>query len=173
VNRFEWIDWNRQDFSLSIAAKGCYLEHYAYRPKLEDQRLESYRERRATTLIKVSMCLAALRMDTQISDSDILLAHELLTIAEPNMHRALEFFGQNRIYTGRMLMVQFLKNMGTRGRATSAELKAAAASSLNDKEAEEAIRSMLVSGELVQFREELMLGSAMKALEDAKKLARD
>ena len=173
VKRFEWIDWNREDFSLSTAARGCYVEHYGYRPQLEDPRLESYRERRATTLIKVSMCLAALRQDTMINEADILLAHELLTLAEPSMHRALEFFGQNRIYIGRMLMIQFLKNMGSRGRSNASELKAAAASSLNEREAEEALKSMLASGELVQFRDQIMLGSAMKELDAAKKLARD
>lgn len=161
VSRFAWIDSNRSDFVLSDEARDSYEQvFYRYTPALEDPRLESYRGRRATTLIKVAMAIAALRNDTTIIDSDLRLAHEFLVMAEPKMHRALEYFGRNRIFQGRMLILQFLRSMGASATASKAELMAAAKSELNAKEAEEAIQGMLASGELYAYGNDdvLMLG---------------
>lgn len=150
VQRLHWIDSNRQDFSLDHDATSFYNGIYAYIPELRDSRLEHYRERRANILLRVGMAVCALRFDTQIVESDLLLAHEFLKLAEPKFHKALEYFGRNKIYSGRMLMLQFLRNSPTHF-ATHAELVAAAGSELKASEADEAIQNMITSGEIIAW----------------------
>lgn len=169
VRRLRWIDGNRNDFGFTAAARTAYTDLYTYSPLIEDPRLASYKERRPTHLIKVSMALAALRTDTTIIESDVLLAHELLHAAEPRMHKALEHFGRNRIFQGRMLMLEYLKATGGNRNATHAELRAAAASELNHKEAAEAIESMIASGELIAYGDTLLLGNATNEIAIAKR----
>lgn len=164
--RLRWVDGNRLNFTFSDSARSTFTDLYTYVPELEDPRLASYKQRRPDTLIKVSMALAALRADTTISESDVLLSHSLLTAAEPKMHRALEHFGRNRVYQGRMLMLEYFKAGHTA--ATHAELKAAASSELNNREASEAIESMLASGELIAYGDNLLPGSSLNELEKAK-----
>jgi hypothetical protein len=67
--RLDWIDSNRQNFHLAPEARKSYAEAlYHYSPALEDPRLESYRGRRSSTLLKVAMAIAALRCDNTIID---------------------------------------------------------------------------------------------------------
>lgn len=157
--RIHWLDNNRSDFEMDDTARSTYESIYAFRPRLEDPRLEAYRGRRASTLLKVAICVAGLRSDNTVIDSDLRLAHELLNMVEPQMHKSLEYFGRNRIYQGRMLMLNYLKAAPGHS-ASKAELIAAASSELNAKESEEAITTMLASGELFGYGETLMLGEA-------------
>lgn len=164
MERLLWIDNNRVDFSMDSRARADYTRLYTYIPHLEDPRLSTYRERRAQNLIKVAICLTALRMDTRVIDTDILLAHELLVTAEPMMHKALEYFGRNKKHQGRMLMIQFLKAKGERGAASETELVASAMSELTPREAREAIQAMCASGELAQIGSRFMLGEVKNEL---------
>ena len=169
AKRLRWIDANRVNFGLDSAARRIYADLYDYVPLLEDPRLESYRGRRSNHLIKVGICIAALRNDTTVIESDLLLAHELLHAIEPKMHRALEYFGRNKTYQGRMLILQFLRSMGEAGVSNFAELTAAAASELTQREAQEAIESMIASGELRTYAGGIMLGTAKNAVVKARR----
>lgn len=173
LSRLYWIDENRMQFSISKEAESLYEDVlYHYYPQLDDPRLESYRGRRPTILLKVAMAVTALRNDSTITIDDLRLAHELLHSAEPNMHRALEYFGRNRIFQGRMLIIQFLRAAGRTASASMDELLAAAASELNRREAQEALDSMLASGELYKFGDSIILGELKNELlanRDAKK----
>lgn len=146
LQRLQWIDENRINFVFSSEAEELYESLYAFNPRLRDSRLEAYNERRPTHLLKVAMTLAALRNDTVIQSNDVNLAHVLLQIAEPEMHRAVEYFGKNKIFAGRQLMIQHLRSHG--GMATRAELIGAAMSELNQREADEAIDGMIKSKEV-------------------------
>lgn len=167
MDRLHWIDSNRSDFIFNQQARDTYESLYGFVPLVEDPRLESYRGRRTTTLTKVAMAIAALRNDTTIIDTDLRLAHELLNAAEPKMHKALEYFGRNRIFQGRMLIIQYLRASGREASASKAELVAAAASELNAREATEAIDSMIASGELFTYGDTIMLGEVKNELTNA------
>ncbi len=149
TDRLAWIDSNRFNFGLTADARSTYEALYRFIPTLNDPRLEHYKERRAIMLLKVAMALAALRNDVMIIESDVRLSHELLALAEPNMSRALEYFGRNKAFQGRMIIIQFLR--ANAGGCTKAELIAAASSELNQREADEAIESMLASKEIKNF----------------------
>lgn len=167
IDRFLWIDDNRINFSMDSGAS-AYFEHmYGYVPKLTDARLENYRERRATMLQKIGMAIAALRTDCRIIREDLMLGHELLCMMEPKMHRALEYFGKNKVYVGRMLIIEYLRNQPSH-MAEKEELIMAAASDLKRTEAEEAISSMLASGILVDFGVKIILGEAKNDLSIAR-----
>lgn len=169
IRKLQWIDGNREDYTLSDSARTVYKQLYTYQAHLGDARLAHYQERRATMLLKVGMCLAALRMSTIISESDLTLAHQLLEIIEPNMHKALEYFGKNRTYQGRMLMVQYLRQSQS-GIASREELIAIASSELNQRDAEEAINGMVKSKELIQLsHDKYILGEAKAEFDSAKK----
>lgn len=154
--KLSWIDHNRLDFAFDSAAEKLYESLYGYQPALTDPRQEDYKGRRGAMLLKVSMILCALRSSVIMNEEDVLLAHALLREVEPNMHKALEYFGKNKAFVGRMLILQFLRarpdHMGTRG-----ELIAAAMSELNKREADEAIDSMLQSKELGQIGDRFVL----------------
>jgi hypothetical protein len=150
VERLLWIDHNRQDFTLDAAGDSAYTDLYTFSPELGDPRLESYRARRSGTLLKVSMCLAALRNSTMINEEDVQLAHAILLETEPDMHKALEYFGRNKTFIGRMAIIQFLKSR-SEGAATMNEIVAAIASDLNRREADEVIQNMLSAKELVSI----------------------
>lgn len=166
IDRFHWIDNNRLDFMLEPRAAKFYEAIYGYVPLIQDARLEHYRERRANILLRVSMAICALRLDTCIIESDLRLAHEFMKLAEPRMHKALEYFGRNKIFAGRMLMIQFLRANG--GQSTHEALVAAAASELKHSEADEAINNMLASGELVKFGSGYVLGEIRNELTERK-----
>lgn len=167
IQRFHWIDANRIDFSLDKHAAEFYTDMYTYVPELHDSRLEHYRERRANILLRVAMCVCALRQDTMILESDVMFAHELMKLAEPKFHKALEYFGRNKIYSGRMLMIQYLRSAPAHT-ASHAELIAAAGSELKTSEADEAIQNMLTSGEIVSFGSRYVLGEIRNDLIEAK-----
>lgn len=160
--RIRWIDANRVDFDFAPNARAYYESVYTYSPHVDDPRLASYRQRRAESLLKIAMNIAALRNDTTIIESDCILSHDLLRLAEPRMHKALEYFGRNKVFAGRMLMLDFLKS-GRRS-ANGPELRAAAASELTTREATDAIESMLASGELIAYGDLFVLGSAKNEL---------
>lgn len=165
--RLAWIDRNRFDFSLDPRARDLYTALYPFIPDLGDPRLEHYKERRPRMLLKVGMALAALRNDPHIIESDIALAHTLLVLAEPSMSRSLEYFGRNRAFQGRMIIVQYLRTRG--GPASKQDLVNAAAAELSEREALEAISAMLASKELVPFGQNgLILGSMKNELIDVK-----
>lgn len=163
INKLRWIDYNRSPFGLDESARAAYKRLYPYIPVLEDPRLESYRERRNEQMLKIAMCLCALRSDTMLIESDIMLSHELLVQIEPEMKRGLEYFGRNKAYAGRMLMIQYLKAQPAKS-ANRNELIAAAASELNAKEAGDAIESMVASGQLITYGSVYMLGTEKNAL---------
>ncbi len=163
-----WIDGNRRTFHLDPMARDAYERLYQYRPLTEDPRLESYTGRRAELMLKVGMSLAALRLDNTVIESDLLVAHELLILIEPRMHRALESFGKNKAYQGRILMVQYLRNKDS-GMATAQELTAIAAAELKPNEAKDAITAMITNGELILYGQHLMLGTAANALKTQKR----
>lgn len=163
-----WIDGNRRNFSLDPATRDAYERLYQYRPHTEDPRLESYAGRRSEIMLKVAMSLAALRLDNTVIESDLLVAHELLVLIEPQMHRALESFGKNKAYQGRILMIQYLRNKDS-GMATAQELTAIAAAELKPNEAKDAITAMITNGELILYANQLMLGTAANALKTQKR----
>jgi hypothetical protein len=169
TKRLEYIDSMRENFAMTKEAQAEYIRLYAFVPELNEPRLSHYIRRRATMLMKVSMILAALRYSTKIIVADLLLAHELLHAIEPKMCKALEYFGRNKAIQGRMLILQYLKNLGTSGTASEAELMASAASELNNREAQEAIESLIVSGELKQYGGRILLGSAANEILSMKK----
>lgn len=146
LERLQWIDENRVNFVFSPTASEFYESVYTFNPRLKDARLEAYNERRPTHLLKVAMALAALRNDTVIQENDLNLAHILLKQAEPLMHHAVEYFGKNKIFAGRQLMIQYLRAHG--GIASRADLIGAAMSELNQREADEAIDGMIKSKEV-------------------------
>lgn len=168
ARRLRWIDQNRVNFSIAASAKDCYEKLYEYSPHLNDPRLESYRNRRANTLLKIAMCLAGLRNDTTVVESDVQLGHGLLLSAEPTMHKALEYFGRNRVFQGRMLIINCLMAKGPGGTALRSELVAAALSELTTREAEEAISSMMASGELTSYGDIVLMGTARNAITESK-----
>jgi hypothetical protein len=167
VQRFHWIDDNRADFVLDSNARQFFETHYEYHPLLEDPRLEYYRERRANILQRVAMALCALRSDTCIIESDFSLAHEFLKAVEPKMHRALEYFGKNKVFVGRMLVLNYLRAQPQK-MAKHAELVAAAASELRPNEAEEAIQQLIDSGEIIDWGGTLALGEIKNDIMEAK-----
>lgn len=157
IRRFKWIDNNRRDFGLSPDARTTYESLYGYVPKLEDSRLESFRGRRANILLRVAMCIAALRSDTYVLDDDLRLAHELLVQLEPDMHRALESFGRNKAYMARQGIIQFLKSKPGE-KASFEEVIAAVAGDMNRREAEEVIAAMVLQGEITRYGTRIILG---------------
>lgn len=163
IDRLDWIDANRHNIGLDSRARAAYERLYTFKPLTQDPRLESYHGRRGITLIKVAMCIAALRSDTMVIESDVLMAHELLHAIEPKMHKALEYFGRNKAYSGRMAMIEYLR-ASTGQVATASELIAAASSEMNAREAREAIESMTASGELFVFGDSLALGEIKNEL---------
>lgn len=148
VRRFKWIDGNRRNFSLDAGARSAYTSLYQYRAVLEDPRLESYQGRRGSShLLKVAMCLCALRQDIQIIESDVRVAHELLAAVEPKMHKALESFGRNKAYHGRQIILQFLRSRPG-NRASISEVLAIAAAEMTKREAEEVLATMVTNREV-------------------------
>lgn len=173
VDKLRWIDQNRMNFMLSDGARKAYLYLYDYIPMVEDPRLENYTAGRKDMLMKVAMCVAAMRTDTALLESDVLLAHELLHAAEPKMHKALEFFGRNKAFAGRMAILQFLRGRPD-GSSNRAELVAAAASELSPNETNDAIQNMIASGELIVLGDRYILGELKNQLKggDRNKLKR-
>lgn len=163
VDRLHWIDQNRLHFSISDAAKAEYRRLYSYVAETQDPRLESYRAGRTTLLLKVAMNLCALRNEITVSDSDVLLAHFLLKSAEPNMHKSLEYFGRNKSYVGRMLILEYLRNKPD-GFISRGEAIAAAMSELNHREAEEALNTMLAGNELTVVGDKIVLPESLNNL---------
>jgi energy-coupling factor transporter ATP-binding protein EcfA2 len=163
ITRLRWIDYNRTPFSLDESARATYTRLYPYVPVVDDPRMESYKARRNEHMLKVAMCLCALRSDTTVTESDVTLSHELLAMAEPEMKRGLEYFGRNKAYAGRMLMIDFLKNAPNKT-ASLHELVAAAASELNNREANDAIQSMVASNQLATYGAFYTLGSEKNVL---------
>lgn len=163
VRRLQWIDENRLDFSISKEARSEYIRLYSYSAPVEDPRLDSYRAGRTSILLKVSMVVAALRGDIQVIPADILVAHELLASCEPRMHEALKYFGRNKAYVGRMLILEFVRThpmqLVSRGEAI-----AAAMSELNQREAEEALLGMINSGELLVTGDKITLPESLNRL---------
>lgn len=169
--RLYWIDGNRGNFRLGSRARELYVTLYPYKAELIDPRLESYQARRADHLLRVSICLAALRNDTEVIDSDILIAHDLLTVIEPKMRRALEFFGKSKLYVGRMLILNYLRSAESRS-GTYQDLIAAAASELTPREADEAIQGLVQTKEITIFGTHYSLSDAKNTIINAK-LKRD
>ena len=163
VRKLQWIDGNRRDFGLSMGARELYEGLYEYSPRLDDPRLETYKGRRANTLLRVAMAIAALRADTWLIESDIALAHELLKSIEPVMHKALESFGRNKAYQGRLVIIQFLKSQ-TAKTATIEDVIAAAASEMNRREAEEVLNSMAANKEITIFGGRVILDALQKSV---------
>lgn len=151
ASRLKWADRNRRDFVLDADARSAYSSLYQYRARLEDPRLESYQGRRgAAHLLKVAMCLAALRYDTCVIESDIRVAHELLCNVEPMMHKALESFGRNKAYQGRQIIIQFLRSKPGQ-RASISDVYAAASTEMNRREAEEIVSMMAINKEVTIY----------------------
>lgn len=67
---------------------------YKTNTQLDDVRFESYRQRRLTHLLKLSLITSASRLSTTIGDEDILYANTVLTYAEQFMPKALGQFGK-------------------------------------------------------------------------------
>lgn len=166
IQRLTWIDQNRLNFSMSADARTAYRRLYSYIAPVEDPRLESYRAGRTSILLKVSMSIAALRGDIQIIESDMLLAHELLAASEPRMHEALKYFGRNKAYVGRMLILEYIRTHPHK-QATRQECIAAAMSELSQREAEEALHNMLSSGEIREIGDKITLPELTNALKTA------
>lgn len=158
ITKLRWIDYNRTPFGLDESARAAYQRLYPYVPVLDDPRMESYKARRNEHMLKTAMCLCALRSDTTVTESDIILGHELLAMAEPEMKRGLEYFGRNKAYAGRMLMIDYLRQSPSKT-ASRHELIAAASSELNNKEANDAIDSMVASQQLGTYGALYMLGT--------------
>lgn len=157
TDRFKWIDNNRMDFGLSVAARQAYESLYNYVPRLEDPRLDAYQGRRAGILLKVAMCIAALRADTWVIESDVRLAHELLADIEPTFHKALEFFGRNKTYMARQIVIQFLK--GKPGESAPVDdVISAMATEMNRREAEEVLMAMAANREITRYGTRIILG---------------
>lgn len=148
--RLAWVDRNRFDYYLSPEAERRYEKLYAYLPVIDDPRMAPYRGRRGILLMKVAMILAALRNDIRINIDDLEVAHSLLQDVEPRMHKALEYFGRSKSYHGRMLMVNYLKQVPGKI-ATQAELLNAAASELTQREAQEALTYLESQGTITQY----------------------
>jgi len=157
VRRFKWIDNNRRDFGLSPEAQSAYESLYDYVPKLEDPRLESFRGRRANILLRVAMCIAALRADTWVIESDLRLAHELMADLEPTMHKALESFGRNKAFMARQIVFQFLRSKPNEAAGVE-DVIGAMAGEMNRREAEEVITAMVPQGEITRYGNRLILG---------------
>jgi hypothetical protein len=158
VARLRWVDSNRRDFGLADSARSAFEGLYIYRPRTDDPRLETYAARRANTLLKVSMGLAALRSDTWVIDTDVNLAHQLLMDAEPMMHKALESFGRNKAYQGRLTIIQFLKQQPNQ-KAQMVDVLAAAATEMTRREAEEVVAAMATNKEITVYGGSVILGS--------------
>ena len=172
INRLRWVDENRRDFSISQSGRHEYGRLYSYTAAVEDPRLDSYRSGRGSILLKIAMVIAALRGDIQVIDSDVLVAHEFLAEVEPRMHEALKYFGRNKAYVGRMLILEFIRTHSDVS-VTRAEAIAAAMSELNQREAEEALTGMLASGELIVVGDRIMLPEATNKLKANSKYARN
>jgi len=164
VERLRWVDNNRRDFELSPSGRAAYESLYEFHPDTQDPRLESYQGRRPQTLLKVAMALCALRFDTWIIESDVLLAHDLLTAIEPNMHRALESFGRNKAYHGRMIIIQFLRNAKS-NMAPTQDVISAAASEMTRREAEEVLQAMAANKEITLYGQMVVLGTVKRELQ--------
>lgn len=153
------VDDLSTEFAFTKDALGIYESLYKYTPELTDPRLGAYIHRRPTMLLKVSMTLCALRETYLINETDIRLAHELLDSIEPNMYRALEYFGRNKALFGKMLMLEYLRSLDAAGAVSRHELVAIAAKDLSTREADEALESLLSSGEVITLGGNFMLGS--------------
>lgn len=163
TRRFEWIENNRLDFSLSEEAAELYANLYEYKPAFDDPRLISYTGRRGQHLMKVAMCLAALRGYVQIIPNDLRLAHELLAQIEPFMHKALESFGRNKAYQGRMIILQYLRSLPSHV-AGQDEIVAVAAKELNMRECQEVLNAMQLNGEITIIGGRVALSSVSTEL---------
>lgn len=159
-DRLRWIDNNRLDFSITPDADKFYEQIYNFVAPIEDPRINHYQERRAEHMLKVAIALAALRNDNRVNIWDIKAAHEMLFIIEPNMHRAVEHFGRNKSFVGRMLIINYLR-AAEKQSASREELIGAAMADLNHREAEEALMSMVSRKEISALGNTFFLNTAL------------
>ena len=90
-------------------AKAACERLYDYEIAITDDRFTHYKERRYGQLLKISMCLAALRQVTEISLEDVVDAHKLLVHTEKKMPDALGHYGLNPISIGKQKMTEYFK----------------------------------------------------------------
>jgi len=82
--------------TLSQDAKQALDTIYRTWKDLEDYRFKSYSTRRQTHLYKLCLITAAMRVSTEITKEDVVLANTILTWTEKDMDKALGEFGKNR-----------------------------------------------------------------------------
>ena len=86
----------RGRFTLSTAAKEICDRLYRGYTNIEDYRFAHYSTRRFTHLLKLTLCFAATRCTTEISQSDVLQANTLLYYTEVKMPKALGEYGKSK-----------------------------------------------------------------------------
>lgn len=77
-------------------AKKLLTRVYDHPAELFDVRFESYFTRRFTHLLKLCLIVAAARLSTTITESDVIYANTILTYAEHSMPKALGEFGKSK-----------------------------------------------------------------------------
>lgn len=87
---------SRGPAQLHPAAERLLDKIYQSWPGMEDYRLESYGNRRFTHLLKLCVICSAMRMDTRITDADVVLANTILSHTEFLMPKALGEFGKSK-----------------------------------------------------------------------------
>lgn len=87
-------------------------EIYSNKVTFEDNRFTYYTERRFTHVIKLAMCLCAMRMSTEIIKSDMEEAIAILTYTERFMPDALGEYGMSALSAAKQTLVEYLTNSG-------------------------------------------------------------
>lgn len=82
--------------TLSPAAKHALDIIYRSWKDMEDGRFKHYSNRRFTHLLKLSLVLTAARIDTTISERDVIYANTILSWTERDMPKALGEFGKSK-----------------------------------------------------------------------------
>ena len=105
------------EFKLDPEMERLFVEwaHKDFAPKPLDTRLLYYTERRLVHVLKLCMAVSTARSDNLIvTVEDLEAARSLLLGVEENMHQALEFVGQNQLWTHMQSVLKLVEGLRER-----------------------------------------------------------
>lgn len=136
-------------FTYTPAAKREVIRLYDYKVEIEDIRFLHYKQRRQTHMIKIAMAMAALRMDMEINENDILDAHAMLALTEARMPECLGEYGLSPLALAMSRIKEVLRN--TAEPLTIHRLLIACGSDVKRLELTRALHEMTASAQIVEL----------------------
>lgn len=136
-------------FKLSPAAMATYKELYTFKPSIGDIRFASYIERRTQHLLKLSMAIAAMDLSMTIENNHVEFAHEMLWLAERNMHHALGFYDGSTLSKVKQDLLEWLR--GANEGISFAECLQFAGALIRESEFSAVIQQLTTAGDINQY----------------------